>query len=176
MILLLTLSLMIVFSSVAFFELAIAELIPSWVKNTAKWYGEDKISEEEFLNAIKFLIDNKILVLDVIPTANETKSEIQDDASSAHIILPKGNFDVGNTGFYIPLNLNVASGTTVTWINSDTVPHTIQSQDAQGHIIPLFNSGILETGDQFTHTFDESGVYNYFCTLHPWRVGLVTVS
>ena len=38
--------------------------VPEWVKNTAKWYGEDKISETEFLNAIKYLINNKVLKLE----------------------------------------------------------------------------------------------------------------
>ena len=38
--------------------------IPEWVKNTALWYGQDKISEVEFINAIKFLLQNKIIILD----------------------------------------------------------------------------------------------------------------
>lgn len=35
--------------------------IPDWVKNTALWYGQGKISEDEFLNAIKFLINQGII-------------------------------------------------------------------------------------------------------------------
>lgn len=42
---------------------ASAEQVPSWVKNTAKWYGEGKISENEFLNAIRFLVNNGIIIL-----------------------------------------------------------------------------------------------------------------
>ena len=38
-----------------------AESVPPWVKNTAKWYGDGQISETEFLNAIRYLIDNGIL-------------------------------------------------------------------------------------------------------------------
>ena len=30
--------------------------VPDWVKNTASWWAEDKISETEFVNAIKFLV------------------------------------------------------------------------------------------------------------------------
>jgi tetratricopeptide (TPR) repeat protein len=47
--------------STGFLQVGFAEIVPNWVKNTAKWYGEGKISEVEFLNAIKFLIDNGIL-------------------------------------------------------------------------------------------------------------------
>ena len=39
----------------------LAESIPPWVKNTAKWYGDGLISEKEFLNAMRYLINNGIL-------------------------------------------------------------------------------------------------------------------
>lgn len=35
--------------------------IPDWVKNIALWYGQGSVSEDEFINAIKFLIDQGIL-------------------------------------------------------------------------------------------------------------------
>ena len=37
--------------------------IPSWIKNTAKWWGEGKVSDSEFISALQWLIDQKILVL-----------------------------------------------------------------------------------------------------------------
>lgn len=144
------------------------QLVPEWVKNTAKWYGEGKISETEFLNAIKFLINNKVILLE--------KPESSPKQTVANVVIPNGNSEVGNVGFYIPLNLEVATGTTVVWINDDNIKHTIVSQDEQGNVIPLFNSKALKTGERFAHKFDEAGIYHYFCTIHPWRVGMVTVS
>jgi len=38
--------------------------IPIWVKNIFLWYGQDQVSEDELLNAIKYLIDEGILVVD----------------------------------------------------------------------------------------------------------------
>lgn len=51
--------------------------VPDWIKNTAKWYGEDKISEKEFLNAIRYLINNGVMTLDdkVIPHPESTDSK-----------------------------------------------------------------------------------------------------
>lgn len=152
-----------------FYPIASAESIPPWIKNTALWYGEDSISETEFLNAIKFLIENDVIVLE------EEADEVVSESLTSSVLIPNGNFDVAQTGFYIPLNLEVTTGTAVTWINDDSVPHTIQSLDEKGAIIGLFNSAPLKTGEIFEHTFDESGVYNYYCSFHPWRVGLVTV-
>jgi plastocyanin len=150
-----------------FYPIASAESIPPWIKNMALWYGEDSISETEFLNAIKFLIENDVIVLE--------EEEVVSENLNSSVLIPNGNFDIANTGFYIPLNLEVTIGTTVEWINDDSVPHTIQSQDEYGTIIGLFNSAPLKTGETFEHTFDESGIYSYYCSLHPWRVGIVTV-
>lgn len=146
---------------------AIAQEVPEWVKNNALWYGQGDISESEFLNAIKFLIESGIIVVEF----SEVVSEMRD----AQVIIPNGNFDVSGSGFYMPLNLEISKNTKVIWVNDDSVPHNIQSQDELGNVTDLFNSPPLNTGDRFEYTFEESGVYNYYCSFHPWRVGVVTV-
>ena len=40
------------------------EKIPEWVRNIFIWYGQDRVSEDELLNAIKFLVQQKIIILD----------------------------------------------------------------------------------------------------------------
>jgi len=116
----------------------------------------------------KFVLSYLIIGSDPIPTINVANLE--------KILIPNGNAAQANTGFFLPLNLEVIRGTTVVWQNEDNIGHTVQSQDAQGNVIPLFNSGLLKTGDTFTYKFDKPGVYHYFCTIHPWRIGIVTVS
>ena len=153
--------------SVIFYNSAAADSLPSWIKNTALWYGQGSISETEFLNAIQYLVDNNIIQVKENKTTPENLV--------ANVLIPNGNSKAANTGFYIPLNLEAPTGTTVIWTNDDSVLHTIQSTDEQGKIIGLFNSPPLKTGEIFEFTFDESGVYHYYCSLHPWRVGLVTI-
>lgn len=148
-----------------------AESVPGWIKNTAKWYGEGKTTEVEFVNAIKYLIENNIIVLE----SGQKKTENKASPSFENVIIPNGNSKVGNVGFYLPLNLEVSKGTTVVWINDDNLEHTIQSQDEKGNLVSLFNSGLLKTGERFVHKFNDAGTYHYFCTIHPWRVGVVTV-
>lgn len=36
-------------------------LLPPWIKNTALWYGQDQVSDTEFINALQFMIDNDII-------------------------------------------------------------------------------------------------------------------
>ena len=38
-----------------------AESVPEWVKNTAGWWATNQISETEFVNAIKFLIESGLI-------------------------------------------------------------------------------------------------------------------
>ncbi len=145
-----------------------AESVPEWIKNNALWYGQGITSETEFLNAIKFLIENDIIIL-------ENKDMESSENMNASVIIPNGNANVASIGFYLPLNLEILVGTTVTWVNEDNVPHNIQSQDEFGKVTDVFNSPPLNTGERFEFTFEEEGVYNYYCSFHPWRVGLVTV-
>ena len=145
-----------------------AESIPEWVKNNALWYGQGIISETEFLNAIKFLIENDVIVIENI----KDKPVKNIDAT---VTIPNGNSDIASGGFYLPLNLEIPVNTKVIWVNDDLVPHNIQSQDEFGNVIDLFNSPPLSTGDKFDFVFEESGVFSYYCSFHPWRVGLVTV-
>jgi len=75
---------------------------------------------------------------------------------------------------FIPSTIEVAPGTTVTWENNDIVPHTVTS-GAAGSPTGEFDSGLSPAGATFEHTFEEVGTYPYFCLVHPWMAGSVTV-
>ena len=38
-------------------------VIPYWIKNNAKWWSNDKISDDDFLSGIKYLVENNIIKL-----------------------------------------------------------------------------------------------------------------
>ena len=70
---------------------------------------------------------------------------------------------------FSPASLTVAAGTKVTWVNRDTDPHTATDTDKR------FNSGALDTNEEFSFVFRDKGEYEYYCTLHPHMKGRVTV-
>jgi len=35
--------------------------IPPWIKNNAKWWSENRIGEDDFINGIKYLIEQQII-------------------------------------------------------------------------------------------------------------------
>ena len=69
-----------------------------------------------------------------------------------------------------PAQLTVKSGTTVTWVNEDDIPHTIVATDHS------FKSKALDTDDKFSFAFTKPGTYQYFCGLHPHMVATITVT
>ena len=80
------------------------------------------------------------------------------------------------TECYLPYEVTVAVGTTVTWSNDDNTVHTVTSGHPVSGIDELFDSGIFMFGDTFEFTFNDAGTFDYFCMVHPWMVGIVYVS
>lgn len=72
---------------------------------------------------------------------------------------------------YSPQNITVVVGVnnTVTWVSHSTSYDTVTSDGG------LFNSGPIQPGGSFIHTFAAPGVYRYHCVFHPWMVGQVSV-
>lgn len=70
---------------------------------------------------------------------------------------------------YSPVPLTVKVGTTVTWINHDDIPHTVDSTQGK------FKSAALDTDDKFEFRFTEAGEYPFFCRIHPKMTGKVIV-
>ncbi|MGH1521858.1 MAG: cupredoxin domain-containing protein [Nitrosopumilus sp.] len=75
---------------------------------------------------------------------------------------------------YIPSQITIKKGNSVIWINEDSAFHSVTSgfyDDPSG----LFDSGYLDPFQSFSFVFEETGVYDYYCTLHPWMYGKVIV-
>src|SRR3712207_9489018 len=68
---------------------------------------------------------------------------------------------------YIPPTATVAAGTTITWTQRDTAPHTVTSGAAgDADAGAIFDSPRLSQGETFSFTFAEPGTYPYFCRVH----------
>jgi len=85
---------------------------------------------------------------------------------------------------FSPNPVNVKIGDTITWVNEDSVFHTVVSGNPSsgGETGKVFDSGLsgptaLTTkGKTFSHTFTEKGEFPYFCQLHPTMTGKVIVA
>jgi len=68
-----------------------------------------------------------------------------------------------------PQTITVPVGGTVTWTNSDDIPHTAVSTDG------VFKSKVMDTDEKFSYTFTKAGTYSYYCSIHPKMTGKVVV-
>lgn len=66
-----------------------------------------------------------------------------------------------------PPRVKVSKGTKVTWVNLDSVDHTVNTDSHPAHTYYLSqNSRTLNKGDTYSVTFTEAGIYPYHCTPH----------
>jgi plastocyanin len=73
---------------------------------------------------------------------------------------------------FVPATLSIYPGTKVTWINQDSVRHTVT---ATGQYTGMFQSQPLGTGDTFTYTFGSYGTFPYTSTIDENMNGQIVV-
>ena len=74
---------------------------------------------------------------------------------------------------FSPQSFQIPVGGTVTWINKDTMAHTVTSNTTG-----LFGSSLLTPGASWSHVFAQNGTFYYHCEPHlqMWGVIVVVVS
>lgn len=69
-----------------------------------------------------------------------------------------------------PSTLTIEKGTTITWVNEDSVAHTVTSDDGK-----FSSSGNLNKADAYQFQFNTPGSYDYHCSPHPFMKGKINV-
>ena len=108
------------------------------------------------------------------------------------VIIPKGSANpevditkLGPRQWYVPRQITIPTNDAITWKNNDTEAHTVTSgigagieslmNNKRGTPNGIFDSGTFKPGQSWTHIFTNPGTYPYFCTIHPWMEGVVSV-
>jgi plastocyanin len=93
----------------------------------------------------------------VIPTPTQQKTPTVSD----------NTIRIKNLAFN-PANITVKVGSTIRWVNQDSVPHRILFEDGA-------DSTLLAPMQSWSRKFDETGTYNYSCSIHPIMQGTVVI-
>jgi len=80
---------------------------------------------------------------------------------------------VGDSYCFIPNSISVAGGTTVTWSQNSTTAHTVTADSDSAE---QWDSGNLDQGATFSHTFLHMGTFTYHCAYHSFMTGKITVT
>ena len=104
-----------------------------------------------------------IMIAMLLLFAGSSRVRASDQSSAANVAIKIDNFVFGPQAITVPV------GTTVTWTNSDDIPHTAVSTDG------VFKSKVMDTDEKFSYTFTKAGTYSYYCSVHPKMTGQVVV-
>jgi plastocyanin len=104
-----------------------------------------------------------VMIAMLLLFAGSPSVKANDQPSAANVAVRIDNFVFGPQAITVPV------GTTVTWTNSDDIPHTAVSTDG------VFKSKVMDTDEKFSYTFTKVGTYSYYCSVHPKMTGQVVV-
>ena len=98
------------------------------------------------------------------------------------VTMEAGSANAGDNKGYSPKEVTIAVGATVEWENKDAAGHTVTSGNpGDSDFGSLFDSTkdpsgfLIKPEGTWKHTFDKAGNFPYFCQVHPWMLGKVTV-
>ena len=119
-----------------------------------------------------------LLILFLIPLNNYANAETFD------INMPTGSASPDAPYFWqnektgeATGDIEISVGDTVVWKNGDQAKHTITSGTLEDGPDGMFGgTNFLVPGESYKFTFTEKGRYPYFCLIHPWMTGIVTVT
>ncbi len=100
------------------------------------------------------------------------------DHATASVSAPQGTSVPGceeTSECFVPYEVTVDVGGVVTWSNDDSAAHTVTAGGAGDGPSGVFDSSLFMAGTTFSHTFEAEGEFPYFCMVHPWMEGIVTV-
>ena len=163
-------------------DLAGATLVnASWKDNTTaslRFVGTGSVYNLSGLHLHLFPYTQNYTMIDV-PVTEPTPS-VSNASSRAYgstVSIVPGSASPNNGKYFVPETIAVSNGTTVTWTNQDTILHTVTSGTPEGgNSGTEFDSSYIAEGKTFQHTFSTAGTFDYYCTLHPFMKGKVTVS
>ncbi|MGB6463624.1 MAG: plastocyanin/azurin family copper-binding protein [Nitrosotalea sp.] len=105
----------------------------------------------------------------------------QTELTSASVAISNGASSTGGTcsatNCFDPNAVIISTGGTVTWTNDDSVGHTATSgHSTDNQTGTIFDSSLIRAGGTYTSpSLTTVGTYPYFCEVHPWMTGEITV-
>jgi plastocyanin len=120
---------------------------------------------------LAILIIGGALALNHKSTNNTPQPTSSSTASNSSQPSTTGSVDIRNMMF-TPSQITVAKGGTVTWINHDSIAHTVVDDLSN---VGGPSSGDIQPGSTYSFTFNKTGSFQYHCSIHPSMRGTIVV-
>jgi plastocyanin len=107
-----------------------------------------------------------------VPTTQRELVSTTGSLVKVDVEMPQNAAYENNYGpFFIPANVQITAGSTLTWTNKDYVAHTATSSDGFS-----FDTKTIIPNDSISLSMRNKGFFTYYCKIHPWMIGTITVS
>lgn len=128
-----------------------AAAIPGWIKNTAKWWSQGSLTDDDFTKGIQYLISKKIIQVTSTQTRSKTSHAIPAFVKNTAKWWSEGQ--VSDSDFIKSVQYLVENGVISTTVKPKTLDSTSQALDTNGGTVSLsggtnasFPPGALESG------------------------------
>ena len=107
-----------------------------------------------------------VFVVIALSTGGDTAS----DADQTPFVTDEDALTIAIEDFlYSPEDLTINAGTTIIWTNFDNAVHDATERERS------WSTPLLSKLESDLITFDQAGTFEYFCSIHPWMEGAITV-
>jgi plastocyanin len=116
---------------------------------------------------------------EVMMEEEEVMMEESTEPTTVHVEIPIGTSVPGceeTNECWSPADISINVGDTVHWMNVDTAAHTVTGGSPSDGPSGKFDSSLIMADAVYAFTFDKAGSYDYFCMVHPWMVGSISVN
>lgn len=106
---------------------------------------------------------------DTVTTTTETTTDsvTTDPSTTESATTEAGTTVVMQDRSFTPRSVSIAPGETVTWSNADTYGHDVTSTKFHDDAADWdLQTDTIGSGEEVSYTFEEAGVYEYYCTIH----------
>ena len=120
-----------------------------------------------------------VIIVDESTMKEETMMEETSEPQTHMVDIPVGTSVPGceeTNSCYLPADITINAGDTVEWVNVDTAAHTVTGGSATNGPSGVFDSSLVMASANYAFTFEDTGSYDYYCMVHPWMTGSVTVN
>ncbi|HYM20751.1 MAG TPA: metallophosphoesterase [Candidatus Kapabacteria bacterium] len=154
------------------FHTAMSTAFPQPKPGTAKSPGPMKVNDDALRTLLgtttisRMSSDNMIAIVDrpiVSASGMMMKSDENHPMTSADHTVTIDNFK------FTPEVIEVATGSTVRFLNKDDIPHQVVANNNE------FKSPLLDTDQFYDTTLTAKGVVKYYCSLHPKMTGEIHI-
>ena len=102
------------------------------------------------------------------PQTGTLAQNVTTNISDKNLGHTSSTIDITMQGFaFHPTTITISAGDTVRWTNIDSVNHDVKGD--------TFDSGVMKSNGTFEMIFNQTGTYNYICSIHPSMQGQIIV-